>query len=116
MPALEEAVMRADPAWRLHGYPRPAYVAPETFRVFMDAAERVAQVGLRSTVRQLRMFTRQLELPKQFDTTRFDRDLAPSGLTLEHAREWLPMLTAHAIKQNWREAGWEGGLHATPGR
>lgn len=109
--AFESAVGDADPAWRARGYPRAVSVPIDVFEQFTETVEQVAHVGLRSMVRQLRMFTRQLEYPKQFDTTTFERDLAGSGLALAHAREWLPMLAARAVASGFHESGWEEVLH-----
>ncbi|WP_394824904.1 SDR family oxidoreductase [Pendulispora albinea] len=110
LPAFEEAVCQVEPRWRLRGYPRAAYVTSEAFSCFMETIDRVAHLGLRGVVRQLRVFTRQLEYPKVFDRTRLERDLAPSGLHLPHVREWLPTLAAHGVACGFSEPGWEAML------
>jgi nucleoside-diphosphate-sugar epimerase len=104
--AFAEAIGRVDPRWRLHGYPKPASVSSETFARFADTVERVAQPALRGTVRQLRLFTRQLEFPKRFDTAELERDLAGSGIALAPAREWIPALAAYALNCDFRAPGW----------
>jgi nucleoside-diphosphate-sugar epimerase len=109
--AFEAAIAAVDPGWLAHGYPRAVNVTSEVFEQFTETVEQVAHVGLRSVVRQLRMFTRQLEYPKHFDTSRFERDLAPSGLGLAHARDWLPVLAAHGVRTGFQEAGWQEHLH-----
>jgi nucleoside-diphosphate-sugar epimerase len=111
MPAVAAAIVQAEPNWALHGYPLPAAVTPDVFDDFMATVELVAHRGLRATVRQLRLFTRQLDYPKVFSTTRFEADLASSGLTLEHAREWLPTVVGRAVKHNWRELAWDEAVH-----
>lgn len=111
MPAVAASIIQAEPSWALHGYPLPAAVSPDVFDDFMKTVELVAHRGLRATVRQMRLFTRQLDYPKVFSTRRFEADLEPSGLVLEHARHWLPTVVGRAVTQNWHEPSWDEVTH-----
>lgn len=107
LPAVADCVDRFEPGWKARGYPEPAAVDSDTFASFADTVELIAHVKLRATVRQMRLFTEQLRYPKVFSTAGFERDLAGSGIWLDHAREWLPMLIAEGVRSGWRAPGWE---------
>lgn len=96
-----------DPDWARRGYPLPASVDHDAFDAFADTTELVAHVSLRSVVRQLRTFAKQLAYPKRFDTSRLDAALAPSPHRLGHAREWLGPVLRAGCEAGWKTAGWE---------
>ncbi|NUP08250.1 MAG: NAD-dependent epimerase/dehydratase family protein [Polyangiaceae bacterium] len=111
LPAVADCIEDAAPGWKAKGYPEPASVDGATFASFADTVELVAHVSLRATVRQMRLFTEQLDYPKRFSIERFERDLAGSGLELPHAREWLGTMIAHGVHSDWRAQGWEAAAY-----
>jgi hypothetical protein len=113
LPAVAEWIEGAEPGFKAKAYPEPVAVDGKTFATFADTVELVAHVALRATVRQMRLFTEQLEYPKQFQTTSFERDLAGSALELPHARHWLGTLIEHGVRANWRVPSWEDEVHAS---
>jgi nucleoside-diphosphate-sugar epimerase len=109
-PALLEAIVAAEPSWARHGYLAPAAVPPEAYQTFVDSVDLVANPRLQMIARIVRSFTRPLEAPKWFDTTRFASALEGSGLELQHARAWLGTLVAHALAVRFRARRWEAQL------
>jgi nucleoside-diphosphate-sugar epimerase len=106
-PAVHACIAAAEPAWARHGYPIPVAVTPETYAAFVGTVDLVANPRFQMIARIVRSFTRPLEAPKWFDTARFDAALAPTGLRLEHARAWLPVLVRHAVAVKFRSLRWE---------
>jgi nucleoside-diphosphate-sugar epimerase len=106
-PWLCEAFAAAEPDWAHNGYLPPVAVPPEAYQAFVGTVDLVANPRLQQIARIVRSFTRALEAPKWFDTTRLDAALDGSGLQLEHARVWLPTLVAHALAVRFRSPRWE---------
>lgn len=104
---MEAALKREDPVWAAQCYPMPVHVAPKVFRDFIETVDLTANARLRSVVRQQRMFTLQLEYPKSFETTAFDRALTEAGVTFPHAREWFGNLARYALSVGWQPPNWE---------
>jgi nucleoside-diphosphate-sugar epimerase len=98
MPLVMARFAALDPAFRAHGYPAPVVVTPEVFRDFVDTIEQVGNPRLRSVLENVQTFTRHLSAPKRFSTARLDRALEGSGLSLQHARDFLPTLVDHAVR------------------
>lgn len=100
--ALAEALAQADPGRTTQGFPEPAGAPAAAFRAFRKTVELVGHPRLRAVVRQLDRFARPVEVPKQFDTQAFERDLAGSGCSLPAFRAYFPRVVAHAVRNDFR--------------
>ena len=103
-PGIDAFLAAADPAWRGRGQPLPLQVNTEAFRDFVGIVELTGNPRLRQIIGQVLTVTRQLEVPKTFDTRRFDE--ATRGverLALPHARDWLQPSVARAVATNWQQ-------------
>ncbi len=102
-PAVDTYLAAADPAWVSRGQPLPVMVTPEVFRDFADIVELTGNPRLRQIIRQTNTVIRQLETPRIFDTTVFDRAMAGNGIRLCHAREWLEPIVARGAETHWEQ-------------
>lgn len=103
-PGIDAFLAEADPAWRGRGQPLPLPVSAEVFRDFVGIVELTGNPRLRQIIAQVSTVTRQLEVPKAFDTRRFDE--ATHGverLALPHARDWLRPSVARAVATGWQQ-------------
>lgn len=103
-PGIDAFLAAADPAWRGRGQPLPLPVSAEVFRDFISIVELTGNPRLRQIIGQVSTVTRQLEVPKTFDTRGFDE--ATRGverLALPHARDWLLPSVARAVATNWQQ-------------
>ncbi len=104
-PAIDCCLASIDASWRGRGQPLPLSVAREVFENFVNIVELTGNPRLRQIILQTRKITRQLEVPKVFDTRAFE--CAVSGnptLVLPHARAWLPQIVARAVATGWQHA------------
>jgi long-chain acyl-CoA synthetase len=102
-PAVDAFLARCDPSWRGRGQPLPMMVTPTVFRDFVDIVELTGNPRLRQIIQQTHTVTRQLETPRNFDTTRFDLALANGALSLSHAHEWLEPIVARGVETRWQQ-------------
>lgn len=103
-PGIDEFLAAVDPAWRKRGQALPLPVSPEVFRDFVGIVELTGNRRLRQIIAQIATVTRQIEVPKTFDTRGFDH--ATRGverLALPHARDWLQASVARAVATNWQQ-------------
>ena len=103
-PGIDVFLAAADPAWRGRGQTLPLAVSADAFRDFVGIVELTGNPRLRQIIGQVLTVTRQLEVPKSFDTRRFDE--ATRGverLALPHARDWLQPSVARAVATNWQQ-------------
>jgi hypothetical protein len=102
-PGIDLFLAAADPAWRRRGQALPIPVSAEVFRDFVGIVELTGNRRLRQIVDQVATVTRQLEVPKAFDTRGFDAATrGVKGLSLTHARDWLGPSIARAVATDWR--------------
>ena len=103
-PGVDAFLAAADPAWRGRGQVLPLAVSAEVFRDFIGIVELTGNPRLRQIIAQVATVTRQLEVPKRFDTRGFDQATRRvEGLALPHARDWLQPSVARAVATNWRQ-------------
>ena len=103
-PGIDAFLAAADPAWRGRGQALPLQVSPEVFRDFVGIVELTGNQRLRQIIAQVSTVTRQLEVPKTFDTRRFDEaSRGVERLALPHAPAWLQPSVARAVATNWQQ-------------
>jgi nucleoside-diphosphate-sugar epimerase len=103
-PAIDEYIAAVDPEWRRRGQALPLPVSADVFRDFVDVVELTGNKRLRQIIGQVTTVTRQLEVPKTFDTRAFQAAAAGvRSLALPHAREWLGASVARAIAAKWQQ-------------
>jgi nucleoside-diphosphate-sugar epimerase len=108
-PAIDSFLLASDEAWRGRGQPLPLAVAPEVFQRFVDIVELTGNRRLRQIIRQTRTVTQQLEVPKVFDTRRFDRAVdGQRALALPHPRQWLGRIVARGVQTGWQQPSRDG--------
>ena len=101
-PNAASCMAAVDERWRRRGQPLPLAVDSEVFRNFIDIVELTGNPRLMEIVRQTQTVTRMLEVPKVFDTSRFERALGTTGPSLTHVREWFQPIIARAIQTDWQ--------------
>ena len=103
-PAIDGFLAEADPTWRRRGQPLPLAVAADVFRDFVEIVELTGNPRLKQIIQQTRTVTRQLEMPKTFDTRSFGEAVrGVDGLALSHAREWLQPTVSRGVETNWKQ-------------
>jgi nucleoside-diphosphate-sugar epimerase len=103
-PGVDAFLAAADPAWRGRGQVLPLPVSVDVFRDFIRIVELTGDPRLRQIVARVESVTRQLEVPKAFDTARFDEALrGAADLVLPHARDWLGPSIARAVATGWQQ-------------
>jgi long-chain acyl-CoA synthetase len=103
-PGIDGFLAAADPTWRRRGQPLPLPVTAEVFRDFVDIVELTGNPRLKQIIQQTRTVTRQLEMPKTFDTSLFsDAVRGVDGLTLPHASDWLQPSVSWGVETNWKQ-------------
>ena len=103
-PGVDTFLAAADPAWRGRGQVLPLTVSAAAFRDFVGIVELTGNPRLQKIIAQVATVTRQLEVPKTFDTRRFDEaSRGVERLALPHARAWLQPSVARAVATNWQQ-------------
>lgn len=103
-PAIDAFFAAADPAWRGRGQVLPLTVSAAAFRDFVGIVELTGNARLQKIIAQVATVTRQLEVPKTFDTRGFDQATrGVEGLALSHARDWLQPSVTRAVATNWQQ-------------
>ena len=105
-PGIDVLLTVADPTWRRRGQPLPLPVGADVFRDFVNIVELTGNPRLKQIIQQTRIVTRQLEIPKTFDTHSFeDAVRGVDGLTLCHARDWLQPSITRGVETSWQQPG-----------
>ena len=103
-PGVDTFLAAADPAWRGRGQVLPLTVSAAAFRDFVGIVELTGNARLQKIIAQVATVTRQLEVPKTFDTRGFDQAIqGVEGLALAHARDWLQPSVTRALATNWQQ-------------
>lgn len=103
-PGIDAFLTVADPTWRRRGQPLPLPVSAELFRDFVNIVELTGNPRLKQIIQQTRTVTRQLEMPKTFDTRSFDEAVrGVAGLELSHARDWLQPSVTRGVETSWQQ-------------
>jgi long-chain acyl-CoA synthetase len=96
-----EAFIRYRPAWRRRAIEKPAIVALETFELFRQSVDAVADPGLRASVAVLAPFAPQLAFPKTFGDERCRVALAKAGVTRPPVRATIDRVVRYLVENNW---------------
>ncbi len=103
-PGIDGFLTESDPAWRRRGQPLPLPVSAQLFRDFVDIVELTGNPRLKQIIQQTRTVTRQLEMPKTFDTRAFEEATrGVAGLQLAHARDWLQPCVTRGVETRWQQ-------------
>ena len=99
------AFLRYRPAWRRRRIEKPSIVRLETFNLFRDSVEAVADPALRASVGVLGHFAPQLAYPKRFDDRECRAALAGTGIVRPSIRDTIDNVIGHLITHQWGAAG-----------
>ena len=99
-----EAFLRYRPAWRRRRIEKPAIVELETFELFRQSVETVADAGLRAPVAVLGHFAPQLAFPKHFDDAACRSALESIGVSRPSIRHTTTKVVEYLIAHNWSSA------------
>ena len=103
-PGVDGFLAVADPTWLRRGQPLPLPVDARVFRDFVNIVELTGNPRLKQIIQQTRTVTRQLEMPKSFDTRAFDEAVrGVDGLSLGHARDWLQPSVTRGVETGWKQ-------------
>ena len=101
------AFLRYRPAWRRRAIEKPAIVALETFNLFRESVEAVAEPALRASVGVLGHFAPQLAFPKRFDDRGCRSALAGTGIVRPPIRDTIGKVVEHLVVEQWGSSGAE---------
>ena len=96
-----DAFLRYRPAWRRRRIEKPAIVELETFELFRQSVEAVADQGLRAPVAVLGHFAPQLAFPKSFDDESCRSALDAAGIARPPIRQTAMKVVEYLIAHNW---------------
>jgi nucleoside-diphosphate-sugar epimerase len=96
-----DAFIRYRPAWRRRRIEKPSIVALETFQLFRESVEAVADPALRASVGVLGHFAPQLAYPKRFDDRECQAALAGTGIVRPAIRDTIDAAIRHLITHQW---------------
>ena len=96
-----EAFLRYRPAWRRRRIEKPAIVELETFELFRQSVEAVADQGLRAPVAVLGHFAPQLAYPKRFSDEGCRSALRAAGIVRPSIRQTATKVIEYLIAHNW---------------
>lgn len=101
-----DSFLRHRPAWRRRAIEKPPIVPLETFELFRQSVDAVADPGLRASVAVLAPFAPQLSFPKTFDDAVGRRALAAAGVKRPPVRDTIDRVVKWLVEHDWgREAG-----------
>ncbi len=106
------AFLRYRPAWRRRRIEKPSIVRLETFNLFRDSVEAVADPALRASVGVLGHFAPQLAYPKRFDDRECRAALAGTGIIRPSIRDTIESVIGHLITHQWGAAASGAGADA----
>ena len=95
------AFLRHRPAWRRRAIEPPAIVPLETFELFRQSVDAVADSALRASVGVLAPFAPQLAYPKTFDDEGAQLSLAAAGIERPALDATVSAVARHLIEQVW---------------
>jgi long-chain acyl-CoA synthetase len=95
------AFLRYRPAWRRRRIEKPAIVELDTFELFRQSVEAVADEGLRAPVAVLGHFAPQLAFPKRFDDERCRAALELAGIVRPPIPQITTKVVEYLIAHNW---------------
>ncbi|HEY7057353.1 MAG TPA: SDR family oxidoreductase [Vicinamibacterales bacterium] len=98
---LIETILQSRPAWRRRAIEKPVIVALDTFELFRQSVEAVADAALRSSVGVLSHFAPQLAYPKVFDDRACAAALEPAGIVRPPIRQTVVQVVKYLIEHNW---------------
>jgi hypothetical protein len=96
-----DAFLRYRPAWRRRAIEPPAIVELETFELFRQSVEAVADSTLRASVAVLGHFAPQLAFPKVFDDAACRAALAPQAIDRPPVGQTIQAVVRYLIEHNW---------------
>jgi nucleoside-diphosphate-sugar epimerase len=96
-----DAFLRYRPAWRRRRIDKPAIVELETFELFRQSVEAVADQGLRAPVAVLGHFAPQLAFPKRFSDEACRSALEAIGVIRPSIRQTVTKVVEYLIAHNW---------------
>lgn len=100
-----DSFLRHRPAWRRRAIEKPPIVPLETFELFRQSVDAVADPGLRASVAVLAPFAPQLSFPKTFDDAACRRALAAAGVKRPPVRDTIDRVVKWLVEHDWgREA------------
>lgn len=101
-----DAFLRHRPGWRRRAIEKPPIVPLDTFELFRQSVDAVADPGLRASVAVLAPFAPQLSFPKTFDDAVCRRALAAAGVKRPPVRDTIDRMVKWLVEHDWgREAG-----------
>ncbi len=109
------AFMRYRPAWRRRQIEKPAIVGLETFNLFRDSVDAVAEPALRASVSVLGHFAPQLAFPKRFDDRECRTALAGAGIVRPSIRDTIDAVVGYLITHQWGAAVADDGAAGSTG-
>ena len=98
---LVQTILESRPAWRRRAIEKPVIVALDTFELFRQSVDAVADSALRASVGVLGHFAPQLAYPKMFDDTDCIAALAPAGITRPAIDQTVTRVVRYLIEHNW---------------
>lgn len=96
-----DAFVRYRPAWRRRAIEKPALVELDTFELFRQSVEAVADSALRASVAVLAPFAPQLGYPKVFDDGACAAMLDPAGIARPPIRDTIMNAVQYLVESNW---------------
>lgn len=96
-----DAFLRYRPAWRRRAIEKPAIVALDTFNLFRESVEAVAEPALRASAGVLGHFAPQLAFPKRFDDRGCQAAIAQAGVVRPPIRDTIGKVVEHLITHQW---------------
>ena len=96
-----DAFLRHRPAWRRRAIEKPSIVALETFELFRQSVDAVADPGLRASVAVLAPFAPQLAFAKTFDDARCRAALEDARVPRPSVRATVDHVVRYLVENNW---------------
>ena len=100
---LLDTILESRPAWRRRAIEKPVIVGLETFELFRQSVDAVADSSLRASVGILSHFAPQLAYPKMFDDTDCRAALAADGLVRPPIDQTVARVVRYLIEHNWAQ-------------
>ena len=99
-----DAFLRYRPAWRRRAIEKPMVVPLETFELFRQSVDAIADQALRTPVAVLSQFAPQLAFPKRFDDRACRSALAEAAVGRPSIHETVDRVVRYLIEHNWSAA------------